>query len=98
MQDLIQTYKLAQDVETINTTDEITHLLHEKDYKAFITYPDALYSVAVKQNYTLQFICKNIHHIRLPNIPKHSGMYMKKGSVFTETLNHKYCQKTMNNI
>jgi hypothetical protein len=82
-------YNLQQKVEKVGTVEEIKHLINPLAPKAFLTYPDLFYKAALELNYTEQYVCRHISKVTVSDVIYKSGMFLKKGSEFTEIFNHK---------
>lgn len=86
---MIDTQSLSQKVLKITTVEEISHLLNANKPMAFLTYSDLFYPTALALNYTEIFICSHISKVQVSPVLYKSGMFLKKGSEYTEILNHK---------
>lgn len=95
---LITTNKLNQNVELVSTVEEVSHLFDIKGdtvtttRKAFLSFADMFYQVAVSSFYSQHFLCEHISAVKLPSTDRltMSAMLVMKASPFKEILNYMY--------
>ncbi|XP_035716761.1 uncharacterized protein LOC118439499 [Folsomia candida] len=78
------------DVELVESASQISHLFQPAHRTATIAYFDYFYAEATLQNYSTDFICRNIRRVTIsPNSkPIYSSFIAKKSSEFTEYFNY----------
>jgi hypothetical protein len=80
---------LKQEVLTVDTKTEISHLLEPDNPKAFLSYQDLFYQTALNLGYTDRFLCNTISKVKVSDFHYKSAMFLKKGSQYKEIFNHK---------
>ncbi|XP_035702686.1 uncharacterized protein LOC118434063 [Folsomia candida] len=86
---LIQLWGLKQEVLRVETEAEISHLLEAQKPKAFLSYQDLFYQTAISLGYSEQFVCNVLSKVQVSDFRYKNAMFLKKGSEYTEILNHK---------
>lgn len=89
IQHLIQLWGLKQEVLRVETEAEISHLLEAQKPKAFLSYQDLFYQTAISLGYSEQFVCNVLSKVQVSDFRYKNAMFLKKGSEYTEILNHK---------
>lgn len=80
----MEPFNLPPKVVTINTENEITHLLTVNRKRALIAYPDLFYITANNQGYSQRFICTTFDFFPVGNTLYKSAMSVKKASQYKE--------------
>lgn len=92
---MIESYSLGQDVTTISTEREISHLYTgsgptsiKSSGFAFLSPADMFYKTAETYNYTSNFMCDHISSLHTGSYLQKSAMLVRKGSDYKEVLNY----------